>query len=73
MQQKIRALFQERLVFVKRRRKPSAPNRFLPITRGLPPLRKLRKLRQIIAHLYALCARRCRTQTALGKRRKLRP
>jgi hypothetical protein len=39
------------------------------ITRGLP---QLRKLREIMEHIYALFDRRCRTQTALDKLRKLR-
>jgi len=51
-------------VFVKRRLKPSEHKRFMHITRGLP---HLRKLREIIEHIYALFDRRCRTQTALGK------
>ena len=42
---------------------------FLQITRGLP---QLRKLRDIMDHLYALFDRRCRTQTALQKLKKLR-
>jgi hypothetical protein len=41
----------------------------MPITRGLP---QLRKLRDIMEPVYALWDRRCRTQTALGKVRKLR-
>jgi hypothetical protein len=69
IQQKIRALFQERFVFVKRRLKPSEHKRFMHITRGLP---HLRKLREIIEHIYALFDRRCHTQTALGKLKKLR-
>ncbi len=69
IQQKISALFQERFVFVKRRLKPSEHKRFMHITRGLP---HLRKLREIMEHIYALFDRRCRTQTALGKLRKLR-
>jgi len=69
MQQKISDLFQERFLFVKRRLKPSERQRFMHITRGLP---HLRKLREIIEHIYALFDRRCRTQTALGKLRKLR-
>src|SRR5882672_12157559 len=69
IQQKISALFQERFVFVKRRLKPSEHKRFMHITRGLP---HLRKLREIIEHIYALFDRRCRTQTALGKLKKLR-
>ena len=32
----------------------------------------LRKLREIMEHIYALFDRRCRTQTALGKLKKLR-
>jgi Transposase len=69
IQQKIRALFQERFVFVKRRLKPSEHKRFMHITRGLP---HLRTLREIIEHIYALFDRRCHTQTALGKLKKLR-
>ena len=69
IQQKIRDLFQERFLFVKRRLKPSERKRFVHITRGLP---QLRKLREIMEHIYALFDRRCRTQTALGKLKKLR-
>jgi hypothetical protein len=39
------------------------------MTRGLP---HLRKLREIMEHMYALFDRRCRTQTALDKLKKLR-
>jgi hypothetical protein len=69
IQQNISALFQDRFLFVKRRLKPSERQRLLCITRGLP---HLRKLREIMDHLYALFDRRCRTQTALGKLKKLR-
>jgi hypothetical protein len=69
MQQKISDLFQDRFLFVKRRLTPSERKRFMHITRGLP---QLRKLRDIMEYLYALFDRRCRTQTALGKLRKLR-
>ena len=69
MQQKISALFQDRFLFVKRRLKPSEYKRFMHISRGLP---HLRKLREIMEHIYALFDRRCRTQTALGKLKKLR-
>src|SRR5438128_12054135 len=41
----------------------------MQITRGLPHLRKLGDL---MDHIYALFDRRCRTQTALGKLKKLR-
>lgn len=69
MQEKIRDLFEGRFLFVKRRLTPSTRQQLLRITRGLP---HLRKLREIMEHMYALFDRRCRTQTALGKLRKLR-
>ena len=56
-------------MLVKRRLKPSERKQFLHITRGLP---HLRKLREIMEHIYALFDRRCHTQTALGKLKKLR-
>jgi hypothetical protein len=69
IQQKIRDLFQGRFLFVQRRLQPSERKRLMHITRGLP---HLRKLREIMDHIYALFDRRCRTQTALGKLKKLR-
>jgi hypothetical protein len=69
IQEKIRGLFQDRFLFVKRRLKPSERKRLVHITRGLP---QLRTLREIMEHIYALFDRRCRTQTALGKLKKLR-
>jgi hypothetical protein len=69
IQERIHDLFQERVVFVKRRLKPSERKRLVHITRGLP---QWRTLREIMEHLYALFDRRCRTQTALGKLKKLR-
>ena len=69
MQQNISDLFQHRFVVVKRRLTPSERKRLLHITRGLP---HLRKLREIMEHIYALFDRRCRTPTALGKLKKLR-
>ena len=69
IQDKISGLFQGRFLFVKRRLKPRERKQFLQITRGLP---QLRKLRDIMDHIYALCDRRCRTQTALSKLKKLR-
>ena len=62
-------MFQGRFLFVKRRLKPREHRQLLSITRGLP---QLRKLREIMEHIYALFDRRCRTQTALDKLRKLR-
>jgi hypothetical protein len=69
MQQKIREVFPDRFVFVKRRRTPAERQRLRRITRGLP---QVRTLRDIMEHLYAFFARRCRPPTALGKLRKLR-
>jgi len=69
MQQKISDLFQDRFLFVTHRLKPSQCKRLLHITRGLP---HLRKLREIMDHMYALLDRRCRTHTALDKLQKLR-
>ena len=69
IQQNISDLFQDRFLFVKRHLTRAERKRFIHITRGLPPLRKLR---EIMDHIYALFDRRCRTQTALGKLKKLR-
>src|SRR5712691_10164894 len=69
MQQKISDVFQDRFLCVKRRLTRSERHRYMHITRGLP---QLRKLREIMEHIYALFDRRCRTQTALGKLKKLR-
>ena len=69
IQQKISALFKDRFLFVKRRLTGSERKRLVHITRGLP---HLRKLRDIMDHIYALFDRRCRTQTAVGKLKKLR-
>jgi hypothetical protein len=69
VQQKISDLFQDRFLFVKRHLKPSERKRLFSMTRGLP---HLRKLREIMDSIYALFDRRCRTQTALSKLKKLR-
>jgi hypothetical protein len=69
IQEKIRGLFQGRFLFVKRRLKPRERKQLLHITRGLP---HLRTLREIMDHIYALFDRRCRTQTARNKLKKLR-
>jgi hypothetical protein len=69
IQQKISDVFQNRFVFVKRHLTPSERQRLMSITRGLP---HLRKLREIMEHIYALFDRRCRTHTARSKLRKLR-
>jgi hypothetical protein len=69
IQQKISDLFQDRFLFVRRRLQASERKRLMYITRGLP---HLRKLREIMDHIYALFDRRCRTQTALDKLKQLR-
>ena len=69
MQEKISGVFQERFLFVKRHRKPSARQQFLPSTQGLP---QVRTLRDSMDHMSALFDRRCRTQTARDELKKLR-
>jgi hypothetical protein len=69
IQQKISDVFQDRSLFVPPHLKPSERKRLMHITRGLP---HLRTLREIMEHMDALCDRRCRTQTALAKLKKLR-
>lgn len=69
IQDQISGLFQGRFLFVKRHLKPSERKQLVHITRGLP---HLRKLRDIMDHIYALFDRRCRTHTALNKLKKLR-
>ena len=69
IQDKISSLFQGRFLFVKRHLKPGERRQLLQITRGLP---QLRKLRDIMDHIYVLFDRRCRTHTALHKLKKLR-
>jgi hypothetical protein len=69
MQQKISDVFAHRFLFVQRRLTPSERRRLMAITRDVP---HLRKLREIMEHIYALFDRRCHTQTALGKLKKLR-
>jgi hypothetical protein len=69
MRQKSSAVLQHRLLLVTRRLTPSARHQLRPITRGLPPIRKLRASME---PMDALCDRRCRTQTALDTLRQLR-
>jgi hypothetical protein len=66
---KVGDLYRHRHLFVKRRLTPAERKTLRRITRGLPPLRRLR---EIMDAVYALFDRRCRTETALGKLRKLR-
>ena len=71
MQGKISDLFQGRFFFVKRHSKPSERKQLLHITRGLP---QLRKLREIMDHIYALFDRRVSHANRVGtdKLKKLR-
>jgi len=69
LQQKISDVFQDLFLCVQRHLTPAERRRFLHITRGVP---QWRTLREIMDHLYALFDRRCRTQPALGKLKKLR-
>ena len=63
------ALYTQRYLFVQHHLSQSERKRLWRITRGLPPLRKLRELME---QVYALFDRRCRTQTALHKLANLR-
>jgi hypothetical protein len=69
LQQKIAALFEHRYLFVQHDLTPAERRTLRCITRGLP---QLRTLRDIMEEVYRLFDRRCRTDTALAKRAKLR-
>jgi hypothetical protein len=62
-------LYTYRHLFVQRHLSHSERKRWWRITRDLP---QLRTLRELMAQVYALFDRRCRTQTALDKVDKLR-
>jgi hypothetical protein len=63
------ALFTHRYLFVQRPLSTTERKTLWRITRDLP---QLRTLRTRMEQVYALCDRRCRTQTALDKLAKLR-
>jgi phage tail protein X len=63
------ALFSSRYLFVQRPLNKTERKTLWRVSRGVP---QLRVLRAIIEQGYALCDRRCRTQTALAKLAKLR-
>jgi hypothetical protein len=63
------ALFTHRYLFVQRHVSKTERKMLWRITRGLPHVDVLRVLME---QVYALCDRRCRTQTALDKLAKLR-
>lgn len=69
LEQKISDLFTHRYLFVQRHLTASEQATFRQITRGLP---HLRALREIMDEVYRLFDRRCRTETALAKLRRLR-
>jgi len=69
LEQKISDLFTHRYLFVQRQLTASEQETFQHITRGLP---QLRALREIMDEVYRLFDRRCRTETALAKLRRLR-
>jgi hypothetical protein len=63
------ALFTHRYLFVQRRLNTTARKTLWRVSRGLP---QLHGLRAVMDQVYALCDRRCRTQTALDKLATLR-
>ncbi len=69
LEQKISDLFTHRYLFVQRHLTARDQDTFHQITRGLP---QLRVLREIMDEVYRLFDRRCRTETALVKLRRLR-
>ncbi len=69
LQQQISDVFHDRFLCVNRHVQPSERKRLLHRTRGLP---HRRQRREIMEHMDALFDRRCRTQTALDKLKKLR-
>jgi len=69
LQVKIRDLYAHRHLFVRRELSEVQRRTLAHITRGLP---ELRALREVMDEVYRLFDRRCRTQTALAKLRRLR-
>ena len=63
------ALFTHRYLFVQRHLNKTDRKTLWRVSRGLP---QLHALRAVMDQVYALCDRRCRTQTALAKLAKLR-
>jgi hypothetical protein len=69
VQQKVRALFEHRYLFVQHHLTAAERKTLQRITQGLPPLRSLRA---IMDEVYRLFDRRCHTDTALAKLTRLR-
>jgi hypothetical protein len=67
--QRVADLFEHRHLFVRHHLSPAQQIRLRKRTRGLPQVRTLRKIMEAV---YRLLDRRCRTETALVKLRKLR-
>ncbi len=67
--QQVADLFEHRHLFVRHQLSASQRERLRQLTRGLP---QLRWLRAIMEEVYRLFDRRCTTQTALGKLKRLR-
>src|SRR6266700_4662776 len=63
------ALFTHRYLFVQRHLNKTDRKTLWRVSRGLP---QLHALRAVMDQVYALCDRRCRTQSALAKLAKLR-
>lgn len=61
-QQRVADLFENRYLFVRHQLTKAQRQQLVRLTRGLPPLRKLRA---IMDEVYRLFDRRCRTQTAV--------
>ena len=69
LRQRVTELYEHRYLFVQRQLTKAERKLLLRITHGL---RRLRALREVMEEVYRLFDRRCRTQTALEKLRKLR-
>jgi hypothetical protein len=67
--QRLADLFEHRYLFVRHQLSQAQRQQLRRLTRGLPPLRRLR---EIIDEVYRLFDRRCKTQTAVKKLAKLR-
>jgi hypothetical protein len=69
LKKRLGELFEHRHLFVRRKLTRAQKRRLQQITRGLPPLRRLR---QLMDEVYRLFDRRCRMPTALAKLTRLR-
>lgn len=67
LQERVQLLFKHRYLFVQHDLSSAEQATLRKITRGIPLLRILRTLRQIMDEVYRLFDRRCRTETALAR------